>query len=187
MYSMSHGKTFASSIHIFKFLTTEFFSKTLFSRLNHSEAYLRSRTLFRDEGGGVNYLESFQTDYDSLKTPVWSFVWALRIKYQRLMSAQHKDLSSSIFSLVTTSRHTSLTRQLEPVWKLAAKLPWTWSKPVRPAAWEYESLLRENLRHQAKLGASFWVLCQSALGCFKESTCTQLHTYIHTYSILGRT
>lgn len=76
--------------------------------------------IFRDQGGGVRYLEIFQTDYDSLKTPVGSLVWALRIKYRRLMPAHYKALSSSIFSPVTTSRHTGLTGPLEPVWKLAA-------------------------------------------------------------------
>lgn len=63
--------------------------------------------IFRDQGGGVRYLEIFQTDYDSLKTPVGGLVWALRIKYWRLMPAHYKALSSSVFSLFTT--YTSLT------------------------------------------------------------------------------
>lgn len=38
--------------------------------------------------------------------PIWRFVWALKIKYRRLMSTQYKDLPSLI-CFVTISRHTS--------------------------------------------------------------------------------
>lgn len=70
----------------------------------------------------MRYLEIFQTDYDSLKTPVGFLVRALKdeILEANACTLLYKALSSSISFLVTTGRHTSLTGPLEPVWKLAA-------------------------------------------------------------------
>lgn len=81
-------------------------------------------------GDGVNYFEisTFLDRLWGLQHPCW--VVCLSISNE-IPEANVCTVQSLLFfwtlSLVSTTRHTSLTRPLEPVWKLAA-LAWTWGR-----------------------------------------------------------